>query len=175
MVDIAVLTFTIQTQETMSCKKLILPALMLFFIIACNSSEKNDTASKRKDGFSEKATTKEDSLLKEVIEGHDVGMARMLKISRYKDRIKAELDSIGKLPTKSDNKAYQQTLKDLKEDLEYAEYSMNEWMDKFELDTLKDKTELRIKYLEDEKMKVSKVKENILNSLAIADSLFQKK
>lgn len=155
--------------------KSLLSAILLIILVACNNSASSDAASDRKDGFSEKATTKEDSLLKEVLDGHDVGMARMGKISKYLKQIQAELDSMVKLPAKSINKDYQQALVDLQEDLNYAQFGMNEWMDKFVLDTLSDKPELRIKYLENEKMIVGKVKENILSGLARADSLFQKK
>lgn len=149
--------------------------IVLVAVAACNSSNNSDTAAGRKDGFSEKPVKLEDSLLKEVLDGHDVGMARMGKISKHLKQIQAELDSMVKLPAKSINKDYQQALVDLQEDLNYAQFGMNEWMDKFVLDTLSDKPELRIKYLENEKMIVGKVKENILSGLARADSLFQKK
>jgi hypothetical protein len=147
----------------------------LLLLFACKEASKQDNSADRKDGFSEKPVKLEDSLLKEVLDGHDVGMARMGKISKYLKQIQAELDSMVKLPAKSINKDYQQALIDLQEDLNYAQFGMNEWMDKFALDTLSDKPELRIKYLENEKMIVGKVKENILSGLARADSLFQKK
>ena len=48
-------------------------------------------------------------------------------------------------------------------------------MVEFSLDSLKDDVEKRIQYLTDEKMKVGKVKDAIINSLATADSLLKRK
>ena len=147
----------------------------LLLLIACKDSATQDKSADRKDGFSQTPANVQDSLLKIVLEGHDIGMARMGKMSKYLKQIQAELDSMAKVPAKSIDKAYQEKLTALKEDLNYAEFAMNEWMEKFSLDTLADNVEQKIKYLESEKLKVEKVKENILSSLAKADSLFQKK
>ena len=147
-------------------------SLLLF---ACAETVKQDKSADRKDGFTQTAVSIQDSLLEAVMEGHDIGMARMGKMSKYLKQIQAELDSMTKVPAKSIDKAYQEKLTALKEDLNYAEFAMNEWMEKFSLDTLADNVEQKIKYLESEKLKVEKVKENILSSLAKADSLFQKK
>jgi len=48
-------------------------------------------------------------------------------------------------------------------------------MDEFNMDSLTNNAKERIKYLTDEKLKVSKVKESILNSLQKADSLVKEK
>ena len=63
---------------------------------------------------------------------------------------------------------------DIQEDLNYAEYGMNTWMEAFNPDSAKENMEARIKYLASEKDKVDKVKESILSSLQRADSLFKK-
>jgi len=68
---------------------------------------------------------------------------------------------------------YQQSIKDLHEDLNYADYGMNTWMQEFKADTLQDNKESRIKYLESEKEKVNKIKEAILSGLKRADSLLK--
>ena len=144
---------------------------MLVIIIAACGEE----TTSRKDGFTPVLNTREDSLFHEVMEGHDIGMARMSKITKYLNQIQKALDSITKLPAAKIDENYQQTLIDLQEDLNYAEYGMNTWMEEFKIDSAKENSEKRIQYLESEKLKVVKVKEAILESLQRADSIFIKK
>ncbi len=61
----------------------------------------------------------------------------------------------------------------MQEDLNYAEYSMDTWMQEFK-DTIKDDLERRVQYLEAEKEKVTKVRDKILEGLKRADSLLAK-
>ncbi len=157
-------------------KQVIIVSVIISLLVpgACknsDSSEKNE----RKDGFSNIPKNKEDSLFHEVMEGHDIGMARMSKITKYLTRIQNALDSINKLHAAKIDEEYQQTLIDLQEDLNYAEYGMSKWMEEFRIDSAKDNKEKRIQYLESEKSKVAKVKEAILGSLQRADSIFIKK
>ena len=60
-------------------------------------------------------------------------------------------------------------------DLKAAKVGMENWMDEFNMDSAINNMEERMKYLRDEKLKVSNVKENILNSLQRADSLIRQK
>jgi len=155
-------------------KKLILvitAAIALLVFSACKDKQPKE----RKDGFSNISKNKEDSLFHEVMEGHDIGMARMIKITKYLTQIQKALDSINKLPAAKIDEEYQQALIDLQEDLNYAEYGMNTWMDEFKHDSAQENKEKRIQYLESEKIKVVKVKEAILGSLQRADSIFIKK
>ena len=62
----------------------------------------------------------------------------------------------------------------IQEDLNFAEYSMNTWMEEFIPDSAKDNPEGRLTYLKTEHEKVEKVKNNIQLSLQRADSLFKK-
>ena len=149
-------------------------AIALLVFGACNNSDSN-AQNERKDGFSNISKTKEDSLFHEVMESHDIGMARMSKITKYLTQIQKALDSINKQPAAKIDENYQQTLIDLQEDLNYAEYGMNTWMEEFKIDSAKENSEKRIQYLESEKIKVGKVKEAILESLQRADSIFIKK
>jgi hypothetical protein len=151
-----------------------LPGILAAFFLLASCKEKGKAELERKDGFTKVLKTKEDSLVNEVMEGHDIGMARMQKISKYLEQIKVKLDSLSKVPATKLDENYQQSLIDLQEDLNYAEYGMNTWMDEFRLDTLKDNKEKRLEYLEAEKKKILEVKESILSSLARADSLFKK-
>lgn len=151
--------------------KYLIIVVSFFVFIACTESP----TPARTDGFTKVLLTKEDSLLQEVMDGHDVGMARMLKISKYQQKVKVAIDSIGKLPVGKRDKNYLKTLEELKEQLSYAENSMNMWMEGFKMDSLKDQPSLRLTYLEQQKASVVKVKEAILSSLERTDSLFNKK
>jgi hypothetical protein len=48
---------------------------------------------------------------------------------------------------------------------------METWMNEFNMDSLKDNKEEQVKYLESEKIKISHVNEEMINSLKKADSL----
>jgi hypothetical protein len=138
--------------------------------IACNDQA---TDTPRKNAYSDKPVSKADSLRKEVMDGHDIGMAKIIHIRRYIAQIQLKLDSLNKLPAKQQDKQYQQTLTALNEALQNADKGMTTWMNKYEDDTLKDNEPLRIQYLESEKVKVNTVKTQILESLQRADSLLK--
>lgn len=150
---------------------LILAAALVFFN-ACNSS--GHEHEERKDGFTKTAQTPEDSLFQQVLDGHDIGMAKLGKIKASLEVAKAGLDSVSKLKDSPQKEALQQMYMDIQEDLNYADYSMNTWMTEFNPDSAIDNKEVRLKYLAAEKAKVDKVKELILTSLQRADSIFKK-
>lgn len=152
-------------------KATLLLASGILLLSACNSGDEH--AGHRTDGFSEVAKTPEDSLFKLVMEGHDVGMAKMGKIKEAQKLAQAALDSLSNTsgPKKE---VLQQKLMDVQEDLNYAEYGMNTWMEEFNVDSAKDNQEVRLTYLKSEQEKVEKVKNAILESLRVADSLFKK-
>lgn len=147
-------------------------AIALVFFSACNSGE--HTQEERKDGFSDTAKTPEDSLFQQIMDGHDVGMAKLGKIKGSLGLAKAGLDSISKLKDSPEKKVLLQAFMDIQEDLNYADYSMNTWMTEFNPDSALDNKEARIRYLTDENSKIGKVKELILTTLQRADSLFKK-
>lgn len=146
----------------------------LFLITACKNSSTENESLNRKNGFTETLQTKEDSLFKEIMEGHDYGMARMGKISKYRSQLKKKLDSINLLQIPKVDLAYHKSLIEVQKKLEDADYAMNAWMEEFKIDSAKENKELRLKYLEDEKRKVQLVKEAILGSLERADSILQR-
>jgi hypothetical protein len=117
-----------------------------------------------------------DSLYDEVMDGHNVGMAKMPTLSEMQEQAKKVLDSIGKLPAKAKEAAapYRAKLDSLIKDLSYAEFAMDKWMTDFKYDSAKNNLEQRIRYLTDENSKVGKVKQAILGSLQKADSLLKK-
>jgi hypothetical protein len=151
-------------------KSLLTLSVLLYFISCSDNTGHHD----RKDGYTPVLKTKEDSLYQQVIHGHDIGMAKMGRIRKYLKQIQQELDSLNKLPEKSIDENYQQALIELQEDLNYADHSMYTWMNEFKADTFTNDKAKRLGYLESEKIKVEKVKENILNGLQRADSLLGK-
>ncbi len=140
--------------------------------LACNQASTD--AEQRKDGFSDSPRTPEDSLYKLVMEGHDIGMAKMGKLRGYQQQAQRALDSLNKLSSSEAKAQKQQAMMDIQEDLNYAEYSMNTWMEEFNPDSAQGNPELRLEYLRNEQEKVEKVKNSILSSIQRADSLFRK-
>ena len=147
--------------------------LTIAFILiwACNDNAA-DTATERKNGYTPVLKDKGDSLYHEVMKGHDTGMAKWGQLTGAIKKVDAGIDSIAK--SKKPDTQFQSTLKTLQEDLTQAEYGMNTWMTEFKADTLQDDKDKRATYLEAELMKVNKVKERILTSLARFDSLYKK-
>ncbi|HUM65796.1 MAG TPA: hypothetical protein PLV32_08130, partial [Chitinophagaceae bacterium] len=118
-----------------------------------------------------------DSLYKDVMNGHDVGMAKMGRLTRAEQTTRRLLDSIKNLPAKAQQSAEPLRIKldSLQKDLSYAEFAMNKWMEEFNIDSALNQLDQRIEYLKSEKIKVSKVKESILNGLEKADSVLRNK
>ncbi|MEO7394101.1 MAG: viral A-type inclusion protein [Chitinophagaceae bacterium] len=154
-------------------KKNILSGIFFLVFVACNNYKSEGTLN----NDSQKPKTQADSLMDEVMDGHDAGMGKMSKISKMQNEITRLLDSIGKLPAKARRTAatYKIKLDSLKANLSYAEMSMNKWMDEFNMDSALNNIDQRIKYLTDEKVKVGKVKAAILGSLHKADSLIKRR
>ncbi|MEO5946355.1 MAG: hypothetical protein ABIP79_06025 [Chitinophagaceae bacterium] len=150
----------------------ILPALIfLTAIIACNNNH---------DGHkpSEKAPkTLEDSLIKDIDEGHIVGMSKMAKLHKAQQNVKRALDSIAVLPAKAQQDAaeYVAELNITAGDINYADFAMEKWMTEYNPDSSLNDKEKRLLYLQSEQMKVGKMKSAILNSLQKADSLLNAK
>lgn len=125
----------------------------------------------RTNGFSDVPKTHLDSLKKEVIDGHDVGMGKMMRIENYLKKIDLALDSLSKLPANKLDTAYKRQLTELKQELVDAEDGMNKWMEAFKLDSTGPSEEATVKYYEGEKNKVKKVADDILVVLRKADSV----
>jgi hypothetical protein len=142
-------------------------------IISCNDSKTGHNGH----GKNNAPKTQADSLMKEVMDGHDIGMAKMGRLTRAEQTTRRLLDSIEKLPAKAKQAAAPLKVKldSLQKDLSYAEFAMNKWMEEFNMDSAVNNVEKRIDYLSSEKLKVSKVKEAILGSLQKADSVIKEK
>lgn len=138
-------------------------------ILSCNNSTDSHGNSTAK--------TPADTLLDVVMDGHDVGMAKMGKLMRAQKEVSRLIDSIQKLPAKARDAAspYKVYLDSLLSDLNHADFLMNKWMEEFEMDSAVNNVEKRIQYLNSEKLKVTEMKTAILGSLQKADSLLKKK
>ena len=136
--------------------------------IACS-----DPGSKVEDAPSAKKV-QEDSLYAAVMEGHDVGMAKMGKLKRSLGQVQQKLDSLAKVSAAKLDTVYRNSLLAVQKELSDAEGHMNHWMEEFKLDSGKDNPDVRIKYLEGEKATVTVVRDKILSSLQHADSLLSK-
>lgn len=154
-------------------KKIIILFAAVTTFAACNNSGKEDHSGHAMND----PKTQEDSLMADVMEGHNVGMAKYSKLENMQKQVKQAIDSISKLPAKVQQglAGYKAELDSAASGLSYALYAMDRWMEEFNMDSAKDNLEARISYLTDEKMKVGKVKEAILNSLSKADSLLKAK
>ncbi len=155
-------------------KKWTLPFsfLLAIVVLSCNNDENkghnyNDKAPK----------TLEDSLMKDIDDGHILGMSKMAKLHKAQQNARKMLDSIAILPANTQKTAagFVAQLNETIKDLDYADFAMEKWMTEFEMDSAKENAEQRLKYLTAEKMKVDKMKEAILTSLQKADSLFKEK
>lgn len=145
-------------------KKILLPLFAILLLASCKSK----TASPSED--------KAAQLQKEVLEDHDIAMPKSMRIPDLQKEVKRLLDSVAGLPEKAKEAAapLQTKLESLRDELSYAETAMDKWMTEFSLDSFKSDAEKRIKYLTEEKLKVSKVKEAVLSGLAKADSMLRR-
>lgn len=141
--------------------------------VSCGEGKKNDAHSGHSKDEPKTAT---DSLYKEVMAGHDEVMPKMGKIRGAQKEAQRLIDSIAALPVKAQAEAasLKTKLEELVKDLSNADFAMDKWMTEFNMDSAKDNTEQRLKYLSEEKIKVNNVKEAVLSSLAKADSLLKK-
>lgn len=156
----------------MKAIQVTLVAFLLISVAACNSTE-----NKEKEYNSREPKTAADSLLKDVDDDHITGMSKMGRLTRAEQTTRRLLDSIENLPSKARKASMPLKIKldSLQKQLSYAEMAMNKWMQEFNMDSAVNNTEERIQYLASEKIKVSKVKEAILNGLEKADSLLKNK
>ena len=145
--------------------------VFVLLFISCNSS---NTSTEKSNKTTESAS---DSLMHEILKQHDVGMAKMNKISEAKNRIQHNLDSISKLSFDLQKKSvqYRMELDSVFNRLTFADSHMETWMNEFNMDSLKDNQAEQVKYLESEKKKISQVNDEMISSLHKVDSLLQKK
>ncbi len=145
--------------------------LFTAILFACNNSSDKSTDTTGK----EEPKTHADSLLKEVMDGHDIAMGKMSKLSAAQKKVQQSTDSINKLPEKQKKSIadYKTQLDSLTEKLKYVELSMNKWMEEFDYDSATKSSNREI-YLDSENKKVANVNKAMITALQKADSLFKK-
>jgi len=151
-------------------KKSVLFSFLAVILVATacnNNAEKKDNPLK----------AQADSLYKEVMEGHDIAMPKSMRIPKLQKAAQHMIDSIAALPEKLRLGAapLKTKLEELLNELGNADNAMNTWMSEIDFDSAANNLEQRIKYFTEEKIKVGKVKEVVLNSVAKADSLLKAK
>ncbi len=107
------------------------------------------------------------------MDGHDVAMAKMGKLAGYRKQVQQKIDSLAKVSSSAKSSA-EKALKDLGAKLKEAEEGMDNWMREFSIDSAQDDKQRRISYLQSEKAKVNKVRDEIFEALNKADSLLKK-
>jgi len=147
----------------------ILVLVIVVVIAACNNDANNTSIPKVK--------TETDSLMDEVMEGHNVAMAKISKLHQTRTQIQHILDSISTLPTEAQKNSarYKMLLDSAVNRLTRADDAMEKWMSEFNMDSASNDAERRIKYIESEKLKISTIRDEIINSLQSADSLIKNK
>jgi hypothetical protein len=140
----------------------------ILFLVSCNNDSSTGSSS-------EKATA--DTLYHEVMEGHNVGMAKSMRLEGAQKQVQSLLDSIGKLPAKAQQAAgvAKARLDSVMKQLQYADFAMEKWMKEFNWDSSSNDLKVRIKYLTEEKLKINKVNNAILDGLGRADSAIRAK
>lgn len=151
--------------------KLFFPVILIV-AFACNNGDRQAPDS-RANGYENKPATREDSLFREVMNGHDSGMARMGKLIGYQKQVGHVLDSVKALPAKQAGSADIASLESLLKMLKEAETGMNRWMEEFKLDSAAEDPERRMRYLLSEKDRVGGVNLRIREALRTADSVLK--
>lgn len=137
-----------------------------FFMAGCNNPSQHDAHQHNNASI---AVTASDSLYKAVMHGHDVGMAKMGDIARYKKLLQQQQDSLSGLKVK--NTIRIDSLQAAIKDLDHADELMNRWMREFDPDKAGTTEEQKRTYYQQEKAKVDTVTLRINSSVDKAKSL----
>ena len=153
--------------------------ILITGMVGCKNGDKKQEVPVISGYPDKKPKTLIDSLLKYIDDGHIVGMSKMGSLHKAKKEVQGVIDSIDKLPSGAQQKAakFKASLNSVIKDIENADAGMEKWMPAYfeNTDTLADNVSERIKYLNTEKIKVDKIKDEILTSLQKADSLLKAK
>ena len=142
--------------------KNILFIVSLILVIACGNENEEVSANTAQQ-------ESPDSLFQQVMEEHNVAMAKVKKVRGYRAQADKKIDSLKKV------KKPTEALTTLSGELKSADENMDRWMTEFSLDSAQEgASEKRISYLNAEKVKVTKVKEEILSVIAKADTMLSK-
>jgi hypothetical protein len=149
--------------------------VMVFCFASCKDADKKKEVGYNPADHAPKTLV--DSLMAEVMDGHNIGMSKMSKLRAKQNEALNQLDSIALLPVKIQKELspYKIKLNGLMGELKSAQDLMDKWMENFNMDSALNNMDQRIKYLQEEREKVNIVKKSILENLEKADSLLLKK
>ena len=156
-------------KPSFSAVALMALTVIIAMMVSCNNEPKEAGIGKK---------TIVDSLQELVDDAHNLGMAKMGQLTRMQQKTSHLVDSINKLPVKTQKNlvAYKAKLEGLLKELDYADFAMNKWMNEFySKDTSINALAERVEFLKLENEKVIKVKEAILSGISKADSLINSK
>jgi len=146
-------------------KRILGVLLLIISITACNNN-----GSKEHTHETETPKSKADSLMAEVMDGHDAGMSKYGRLKSRRNEIQAAIDSLSNLPVSDKITQMKQGLSTIVTELTDAIVAMDKWMEEFNMDSAVNNLNQRIDYLMNEKLKVNKVKDAMMKGLSNADS-----
>ena len=144
---------------------------ILLFVFALYSCSSNEEIPQRVNGYEPVLKDKMDTLEHDVLDGHDQAMGRFSKLSKSARKIQVMIDSLSAISSEKYDINYFRSLESAKKELDRAQQTMNEWMDGFKLDSLKENKDARTKYLESELIKVNTMKQKLFDALSKSDSI----
>ena len=109
-----------------------------------------------------------DSLMDQVMNGHDAGMGAMGKIGKADKDMLRVIDSLGKVKT-----AVPAVLQQAKKDLDSAATHMDQWMDGFDMEMKGMDSVAKINYLRANLSRINSIDDSMNHALQRADSLLQ--
>lgn len=134
--------------------------IMICLTMACNPSGTSESRTQQNNASIPK--TQSDSLYKETMDGHDLGMAKMGEMIRYQNLLKKSIDSFSGI--KNGDKQIS-ILDSALQQITRAEEQMNRWMQGFEPDKAGNTEEEKIRFYTSEKEKIDSVNASILQSI----------
>lgn len=132
----------------------------VMIVLSCNNSSSSGSSEREHNASIPK--TLSDTLYKEVMEGHDIGMAKMGEIARYQKLVEQKRDSLQTINSKKD---LQILLDSVLWDLSAAEEWMSRWMQDFEPDKAGSTETEKISFYRNEKEKIDTVNALIFRSI----------
>lgn len=147
--------------------KLFVPVIVMIMAVACNGDQDASRGEEQQNNSSIPKTLS-DSLYKAAMEGHDVGMAKMGEIARYRKLVKQTIDSVSGLKNKA---GLQPPLDSALQQLIVSEELMNRWMQDFDPDKAGNTEAEKVTYYRSEKEKIDTVNARIFRSIETARQL----
>jgi hypothetical protein len=150
--------------------RLLLLIVSGILLVSCNPGKK--PAPENNDA---RPKSEVDSLMDQVMTGHDEAMAKYGKMQGLRNRIQVIIDSIDKLPAKAKTAAapYAERLRNTAARVNNALSSMDKWMEEFNMDSALNNLQVRLQYLSEERNKVGRIRDTFISAFHNADSLLR--